>query len=377
MMKKNKRTKFNKYLEKKRFKRKKYLHNNNLKFKINSKTNKLLFIFFLSILIILNILIKKNSIKYNDIHIAISINNNYVYPCIVLLTSLLVNKHSSSFYKIHILTNNSTKNNSLNKINKVKETFGKNSVEIKFYNLEGDFTGASIHYFPISAYYRVALPSLLPEVDKIIYLDTDTLNFKDLSEIYNIKFKNKMYICATLDFFKTVQEINKFGIYPNKYINSGIMLLNLKEIRKDGIEKKIRDFIHGHFLSNADQTAINAVCHNNIQILSYKYATLALDSFEKLVELNSGQNPIYRSSESELKQGYNEPILFHYYAGYKPWRKEYTNFRKVYWWYYAKMSGFYQEILDRYYFNKDYIEKLLKQIPEDGGLLKRNYKKLN
>ena len=41
------------------------------------------------------------------------------------------------------------------------------------------------------------------------------------------------------------------------------------------------------------------------------------------------------------------------------------------------MSGFYQEILDRYYFNKDYIEKLLKQIPEDGGLLKRNYKKLN
>ena len=108
-MKKNKMNKLNKYLEKKRFKRKKYLHNNNLKFKINSKTNKLLFIFFFFILIILNILIKKNSIKYNDIHIAISINNNYVYPCIVLLTSLLVNKHSSSFYKIHILINNSKK----------------------------------------------------------------------------------------------------------------------------------------------------------------------------------------------------------------------------------------------------------------------------
>ena len=243
-------------------------------------------------------------------------------------------------------------------------------------NFKGDFRGASIHYFPISAYYRVELPSLLPEVDKIIYLDTDTINFKDLSEIYNINFRDKMYFCGILDFFKTVQEINKFGIYPNKYMNSGIMLMNLKEIRKDGIEKKIRDFIHGHFLSNADQTAINAVCHNNIQILSYKYATLALDSFEKLVKLNNQQDPRYRSSESELKQGYNEPILFHYYAGYKPWRKEYTNFRRVYWWYYAKMSGFYQEILDHYYFNKNNIEELLKQIPEDGGLLKRNYKKL-
>ena len=110
MMKKTKRIKFNKYLDKKRFRRKKYLHKNNLKFKINSKANKLLFIFFLSILIILNILIKKNSIRYNDIHIAISIDNKYAYPCIVLLTSLLDNKHKSSFYKIHILTNNSTKN---------------------------------------------------------------------------------------------------------------------------------------------------------------------------------------------------------------------------------------------------------------------------
>ena len=41
------------------------------------------------------------------------------------------------------------------------------------------------------------------------------------------------------------------------------------------------------------------------------------------------------------------------------------------------MSGFYQEILDYYQFNKDDIEALLKQIPEDGGLLRRNYKKSN
>ena len=41
------------------------------------------------------------------------------------------------------------------------------------------------------------------------------------------------------------------------------------------------------------------------------------------------------------------------------------------------MSGFYQEILDYYKYNINEIEELLNQIPEDGGLLKRNYKKLN
>ena len=40
------------------------------------------------------------------------------------------------------------------------------------------------------------------------------------------------------------------------------------------------------------------------------------------------------------------------------------------------MSGFYKEILDHYNFNYDEIESLLKQIPNDGGLLKRNYKKM-
>ena len=41
------------------------------------------------------------------------------------------------------------------------------------------------------------------------------------------------------------------------------------------------------------------------------------------------------------------------------------------------MSGFYQEILDFYKFNINDIEALIKQIPEDGGLLKRNYIKFS
>ena len=40
------------------------------------------------------------------------------------------------------------------------------------------------------------------------------------------------------------------------------------------------------------------------------------------------------------------------------------------------MSGFFEEIVDYYKFNINDIEALLKQIPEDGGLLRRNYKKM-
>ena len=86
---------------------------------------------------------------------------------------------------------------------------------------------------------------------------------------------------------------------------------------------------------------------------------------------------MYKFNESELNQAFNEPTLLHYAGLDKPWKKDSKIFKRVYWWYYAKMSGFYQEILDHYKINKNEIEILLKQIPEDGGLLKRNYKNIS
>ena len=304
-------------------------------------------------------------------------NNKYVYPCIVYLTSLLHNRGKSSFYIIHILTNNSTSKESMDKINQIIDKFGNDSVVLNFYNIKDDFKGATIKHFPLAVYYRISLPSLLPNVDKIIYTDIDAINLEDLTEMYNIQFKDNMYFCGTLDTISLIKELKQFGIKTNKYINAGIMLINLKAMRNDGIEGKIKEFISSHYLRLADQTAINAVCYNNIQILPYKYAIFANDLFKELVKLNKQQEASYRFNKSELIRAFNEPTFFHYFAFNKPWKKRYSQFNKAYWWYYAKMSGFYQEILDFYKFNINDIEALLKQIPADGGLLKRNYIKFS
>ena len=202
------------------------------------------------------------------------------------------------------------------------------------------------------------------------------INFKDLSEMYNIKFEDNMYICAQLDYTFLIEELKEFGINTEKYINGGIIIFNLKEMRNKGIENKMREFATTHKLKTYDQTAINAICYNNTQILPFKYGMFAFDSINELIKLNNEQNIMYRFNESELIQAFNEPTLFHYCAWSKPWFKSSKNFNRVYWWYYAKMSGFYTEILDYYQFEKKYVEDLLKKIPEDGGLLRRTYKKL-
>ena len=310
--------------------------------------------------------------KFNYIHLALNMDNKYLYPCIVYLTSLLSNKANSTFYIIHILTGSYIRNETVYKINKTVEILGKNESNVSFYDMGNNYSRATSGGFISTAtYYKLSLGSLLPNVDKIIYTDTDVINFKDLTEMYNIKFEDKMYFCCTLDYYHYTRELQGFKIFPEKYMNAGIFLMNLKAIREDKIEEKLKDFISTHFLNHHDQTAMNAVCANNIQILSYKYASFSFDTYDSLVEFNNEQNEKYRYSEFELKQSFYDPTLLHYPGWVKPYDKRCTNRKKGYWWYYAKMSLYYENILSHYGFEKEEIENLLKNL-ENGDIKIKN-----
>ena len=318
-----------------------------------------------------------NKKEKNYIHLSINIDNKYIYPSLVFLTSLFDNRANSTFYVIHLLTNDQLSNESKKKIKTTVKRFANDSAELIYHDLGDDFKGSEYGYLPVATYYKLALPSLLPNLDKIISTDSDVICLTDLSEMYSIEFKDKMYFAGIMDYINHLTQLREFGLDSNRYINGGILLMNLKAIREDSIEKKLRVFIINKTLAFCDQTAINCVCRNNTQIIPYKYNLFAFDSYDKLLVINNQQDENLKYNESELRKAYDEPTLFHYVSLDKPWKKETTKFNRVYWWYYANMSGFFQEILDHYGFNKNEIEELLKQIPEDGGLLKRNYKKFD
>ena len=69
----------------------------------------------------------------NKVHLSLNIDDKYLYPCIVYLTSLLDNKKNSTFYTLHILTNNNLSKNSTNKIDKVIKKFDEHSIELPYF----------------------------------------------------------------------------------------------------------------------------------------------------------------------------------------------------------------------------------------------------
>ena len=76
-------------------------------------------------------------------------------------------------------------------------------------------------------YYRLLLPILVP-YERIIYLDNDVLVFKDLLELYQTSFNNN-YVLGSLDLsFKIHHHLCQNS---DRYINAGILLLNLDKIK--------------------------------------------------------------------------------------------------------------------------------------------------
>ena len=108
------------------------------------------------------------------------------------------------------------------------------------------------------------------EEDKVIYLDTDTLVVKDISNVWRYDISN-YYVAGVKDFgiYKR-GNIDELGI-NGKYINSGFLIFNLKKIRKDKIQKKWFDIINDQELLFPDQDALNIVCTNKELYLPSMY----------------------------------------------------------------------------------------------------------
>ena len=136
---------------------------------------------------------------------------------------------------------------------------------------------------------KVRYPSILPDVDRVIHLDIDTIVCDDLSYLYNAYLGDK--------WFAAVQEYKgHYSPFGTQYCNAGVMLINLGQMRKDGIEQEMQDYLNTVKQPWADQDAWNkyGLRHNKIIPLAVNY------------------------NESQMTGYTDNPIIVHY-CGYRNW----------------------------------------------------------
>lgn len=283
------------------------------------------------------------SSKENKVPIAMALDDGYTYPTIVAMTSMLENRHEGTEYDYYIMHPSNLNEENKNKLKSLEKKH--KNCKVTLIDMAEKYKSANESgHITTPAYYRLSLSELLPSLDKMIWLDGDTITYTDLKEMYDIDMEG-YYYKGFLD--DNVSAVDDFGVNNDHVICSGVMLLNLKELRKDDMVNKFSKFIeeNNERLIQHDQTTINVVAYKKVGILPAKWGIYNYVSLEAAKE----QAKIYRFkngySEKELEQAYLNPSVLH--CNSKPW-KDITLYGAADWWEYAKKTDFYDEIKAKY-----------------------------
>ncbi len=160
-----------------------------------------------------------------------------------------------------------------------------------------------------ATWYRIFLPELLPEVERVLFLDADLIVLGSLQALWETDLDD-CYLAAVTNLLQHdhMHRPAELGIdRPQDYFNAGVMLMNLELMRRDGCAEALYAYGTEHVdqLMFRDQDALNAVlsgrrrplhprwnCMN--AILSFPYAGYAFGTRE--VE-EARQDPAIRHFE--------------------------------------------------------------------------------
>lgn len=250
-------------------------------------------------------------------------DESYAMPTYVSLCSLLrnINYKIGLKYHIYIIAQKFKSSTKL-----CFEHIHKENVDIKIIEIKDDFEQFAIlkkgFHVSTAAILKFKLPSLLKNIDKILYLDSDTIIQNDINELFYIDIENfyagvvndvKPLVKYKPNMLKKLNILNHAG-----YFNSGMMLLNLKKMREDHIAEKLFQYRTEEKNYFMDQDAFNVVIGGNVKYLDLKYNLLVtLENEFTLSEIKKYY--LVQEKYKSFTALAEDSVVIHYASKNKPW----------------------------------------------------------
>ncbi len=275
-------------------------------------------------------------------NILVSVNKKYVKQLNILLNSIAYsNKEEFIIYVLNKNLEDEDFKNITGNLNLEKFSIK----DIKIPKCEIDTFPVLEKRYPIEIYFRLFASEYLPkELDRILYLDSDTIVINSLNELYNMDFENNYFIAAT-HIRKVLHKFNEIRLNIKEdepYINTGVLLINLKELRKINVKERIIKYIENNKkrLLLPDQDIIASLFGDKIKLVD----ELKYNLGEVAWHMYNVNNP---NKKITIKWIIKNTVIIHYYGRNKPWNKEYI----------GTLDCFYKKVLKR--IKKDKPKKVL------------------
>lgn len=276
----------------------------------------------------------------NIINIVFIADDNYIIPTLTAATSIKTNRAKDTYLKIYIVSADLSIENEQLFLSLVDE---KTSIDIKHVSAE---KYRKIHInkpgspcvATVAALLKFDLPLILSEIDKVLYLDGDLIVRKDLFELYetNIEY---LYLAAVVD-SGSIYYKHTYAEKLDKYFNSGVMLLNLREMRRNNVTNElvlqkttIQDSIF------MDQDIFNVVCCNNTYFLPIKYNFLYINLKRAEGQYSINEiNEKYGTEYKNIEQIQEDAVIIHFSSKDKPWKNKDVPLGEEWQYYYQKLN---------------------------------------
>jgi lipopolysaccharide biosynthesis glycosyltransferase len=179
------------------------------------------------------------------------------------------------------------------------------------------------HHSP-AIVYRLMLPELLPDCDRVLYLDCDMVIADDLRPLWEWDLRGHS-VGAVRDYWFPTMEEAEVGVAARRelgfrgstpYFNGGVLLMDLATWRRERIGQRTCDLLWANvgMLDMPDQDALNLVVYGEFAELDPRWNV----QIAAMRTLHSLPHPFQRKLEAmpELRR---RPGIVHYTGPHKPW----------------------------------------------------------
>ncbi|MBQ6853773.1 MAG: glycosyltransferase family 8 protein, partial [Peptococcaceae bacterium] len=182
--------------------------------------------------------------------------------------------------------------------------------------------------YPKQIYYRLAAAELLPNaLDRVLYLDVDTLVINSLVELYDEDFEGNLFMACT-HMNKLLEKVNQVRLDVEKhvpYINTGVLMMNLPLMRKEFQLQDIQQYAAQKktALLLPDQDILTALYGHRVKLIdSLKYNLSDRDIM--------WHNADPTKTDIDLDWVQQNAVILHYYGRNKPWKENYKGILGVF-----------------------------------------------
>lgn len=264
-----------------------------------------------------------------EIPIFFAVDDGYSPFLAVAIQSLIDNASAEYTYLIKILNTDISEENK-RKIGKYeRENVDIEFVDLNYYIQKVKDKLYTRDYYSKTTYFRLFLPNLYPQYDKVLYLDSDIVILDDIAKLYNTDMGDNLVAAAPDD---VIQSMPVFQDYVEKvvgvadsrrYFNAGILLMNLHELRRFKFQEKFVYLLDKiKFAVAQDQDYLNRLCKGRVKLLDRTWDRMPI--------------PDPKIKTEDVK-------LVHYNLAFKPWHFEDILYKEFFWMY-AQETEYFEDI---------------------------------